>query len=128
MLDELERVEPEALEEVEVVFDSRVDFRGKFVCGALCVGVAALLTEELGEFLPADFHGFIPPFLRVLANDHHGAIGVLGDPVGCRAEQVVTQEVAAVAEYDQVGAQLAGDADDQLGRVTGSQLNVELDA
>jgi hypothetical protein len=38
------RVEPEALEDVEIVFDAHVDFRGKFALGALCLGMPPLLS------------------------------------------------------------------------------------
>jgi hypothetical protein len=51
---------------------------------------------------------------------------VLGDPVGGGAEQVVAQEVALVAEHDQVALLLVGDADDQLGGVAGAELDLEL--
>jgi hypothetical protein len=62
-------------------------------------------------------------------DDHHRAVGVLGDPVGGRAEQVVAQEVALVAEHDQVVLLFLSDADDQLGRVPGAaELDLQLDA
>jgi hypothetical protein len=63
-----------------------------------------------------------------LLDDHHGAVGMLGDAVGGGAEEVVAQEVTLVAEDDQVGVGLVGDADDQLGCVAGVELDVELDA
>ena len=53
---------------------------------------------------------------------------MLGDAVSRGAEQMVAQEMSAVAEHDQVSAELAGDLHDQLGRVAGAQLDLELDA
>jgi hypothetical protein len=52
---------------------------------------------------------------------------VLGDAVGGGAEHVVAQEVSSVAEGDQVGLLILGDADDQPGGVAGAKLDLELD-
>ena len=42
-----------------------------------------------------------------LLDDHHRADGVVRDPVGGRAEQVVLEEVAFVADDDQVALDVA---------------------
>src|ERR1700693_745103 len=64
---------------------------------------------------------------KSLADDHHGAACVPGDAVGKRPEQVVAQEMALVAEHDQVCIDLAGVADDQLCGVTRAKLDLGRD-
>ena len=44
-------------------------------------------------------------------------VGPVGDTVGGRAGQVILEEVALVADDDEVEVAFAGVADDQLGRV-----------
>jgi len=55
-------------------------------------------------------------------------VGVVGDPVGCGAEQVVAEEMAAVADDDQVMAVRAGVVSDDLGGMARHQLGCHLDA
>src|ERR1017187_4814081 len=62
-----------------------------------------------------------------LPDDHHRAGSLLCDPVGGRAEEVVAQEVAAVPEDDEVVTAFGGHAGDQLGRMPGADVDVELD-
>ncbi len=62
------------------------------------------------------------------ADDHHRAMGVVGDAVGGRAEQVVAEEVAAVADDDQVVAVRARVVGDDLGGVAGDEVGLDLDA
>ena len=56
-----------------------------------------------------------------LSDDHDGAVGVVGDAVGGRAEQIVAEEVAAVADDDQVVAVGLGVVGDDLGGVAGHE-------
>src|SRR5438093_13457644 len=62
------------------------------------------------------------------AHDHDGAMRMLGDAIGGRAEQPVTDEVSAVAEHDEVVAALFGDTGDQLCGVPRSNVDVDLDS
>jgi len=55
-----------------------------------------------------------------LSHDHHRARCVLGDAVCGRAEQVVADEVASVAEHDQVVVSFACNLWDQFGSVPGA--------
>lgn len=57
------------------------------------------------------------PTPSVLPDDHDGAVGVVGDPVGGGAEQVVVQEVSLVTDHDEIGVAVTGVAGDQLGGV-----------
>src|SRR6266536_5596354 len=52
---------------------------------------------------------------------------VCSSDLGGRAEQVVLEEVALVADDDQVEVSFAGVADDQLGGVPGQYLYLEID-
>ena len=54
-------------------------------------------------------------------------MGVLGDPIRSRAENPVPDEVPAVTENDQVVAALLREARDELCRVTGADVDVDLD-
>jgi len=52
---------------------------------------------------------------------------VLGDAVGGRAEQVVAQEMAAMAEHDEVVTAGGRKLRDHFGGVAGTQLDVEIE-
>jgi hypothetical protein len=53
-------------------------------------------------------------------------VGLLGDPVGRRAQQAVAHEVPPVPEHDQVVLALARYPGDQLGRVARTYSDVDL--
>ena len=61
------------------------------------------------------------------AHDHDGTGSVLGYPLGGRAEQVVAEEVATVAEHHEVVVAGRSEIRDHRRRVTGSQGDVQLD-
>ena len=57
------------------------------------------------------------------ADDHHRTGGVLRNPVCGRAEQVVAQEMATVAEDHEIEAAAGGEVRDDLGRVSRAHLD-----
>src|SRR5947199_9539106 len=61
------------------------------------------------------------------ADDHHRARGMLRDAVGGRPEEMVAQEVTAVAEHDEVEATRGREVGDDLGGVPRAQLDRKLD-